>query len=61
MLDYLITVPVFLLMITVLVAAHEYGHYLFAKLNHMDVEEFFVGYSKDQGTGRSPRATYSHG
>jgi regulator of sigma E protease len=42
-LHYLIVAPVFLLMVTVLVAAHEYGHYLFAKLNGMDVEEFAIG------------------
>lgn len=36
-------IPVFLLMVTVLVAAHEYGHYLFAKLNRMEVEEFSIG------------------
>jgi len=42
-LHYLIVAPVFLLMVTVLVAAHEYGHFLFAKLNGMDVEEFAIG------------------
>jgi len=43
---YLIVAPVFLLMVTLLVAAHEYGHYLFAKLNGMDVEEFAIGFGK---------------
>jgi regulator of sigma E protease len=43
---------VFLLIITVLVAAHEYGHYLFAKLFGMGVEEFAIGF------GRNPIWTY---
>ena len=43
MLHFLVTAVVFLAMITVLVAAHEYGHYLFARLNKMEVEEFAIG------------------
>ena len=43
---------VFLLIITVLVAAHEYGHYLFAKIFGMGVEEFAIGF------GRNPIWTY---
>jgi len=35
---------IFLLMVTVLVAAHEYGHYLFARLFKMEVEEFSIGF-----------------
>jgi regulator of sigma E protease len=34
---------VFLLMLMVLVAAHELGHYLFARMFHMGVEEFSIG------------------
>ncbi len=45
-------VLVFLLIITVLVAAHEYGHYLFAKIFGMGVEEFAIGF------GRNPLWTY---
>src|SRR5579859_4472111 len=40
----LITIPVLLTMITLLVAAHEYGHYLFARLFKMDIEEFSIGF-----------------
>jgi regulator of sigma E protease len=49
---YLIVAPIFLLMVTILVAAHEYGHYLFAKLNRMEVEEFSIGF------GRKPLVTW---
>lgn len=45
-------VLVFLIIITVLVAAHEYGHYLFAKIFGMGVEEFAIGF------GRKPLWTY---
>ena len=37
---------VFLLMITVLVAAHELGHYLFARLFGMGVSEFSLGFGR---------------
>src|SRR3954465_1669191 len=37
---------VFLVMISVLVAAHEYGHYLLARLFKMGVEEFAIGMGK---------------
>jgi regulator of sigma E protease len=46
MLTYLLVVPVFLIMVTILVAAHEYGHYLFARMNGMEVEEFSIGFGK---------------
>src|SRR3954463_16482428 len=36
----------FLVMISVLVAAHEYGHYIFARLFGMGVEEFAIGMGK---------------
>lgn len=36
----------FLIVMTVLVAAHELGHYLFARLFKMDVEEFAIGFGK---------------
>ncbi len=39
----LITALVFMLMVCVLVAAHEYGHFLFARIFRMDVEEFAIG------------------
>lgn len=37
---------VFLLMITVLVAAHELGHYLFARLFRMGIHEFAIGFGR---------------
>ena len=49
---YAVVVVVFLLMLCVLVFAHEAGHYLFARLFNMGVEEFAVGF------GRKPIWTY---
>jgi len=46
-------IPVFLIIISVLVAAHEYGHYLFAKIFKMGVEEFSIGMF-----GKKPLLTY---
>ena len=43
MLMNLLTVVVFLVMFSVLVAAHEYGHYLFARKFNMGVSEFAIG------------------
>ena len=40
---YLEGAAVFLIILIVLVAAHEYGHYLFARLFGMGVEEFSIG------------------
>jgi len=37
---------VFLVLIAILVAAHELGHYLFARLFGMGVEEFSIGFGK---------------
>lgn len=42
----LITAVVLLLMMSILVAAHELGHYLFARLFKMGVEEFAIGFGK---------------
>lgn len=42
----LLVVVVFLTMISILVAAHEYGHYLFARIFNMGVEEFAIGMGK---------------
>ena len=36
----------FLLMISILVSAHEYGHYLLARAFGMGVEEFAIGFGK---------------
>src|SRR3954462_12648190 len=44
--SYLLTAVVFLVMISVLVAAHEYGHYVFARVFGMGVEEFAIGMGK---------------
>jgi regulator of sigma E protease len=51
---YLLTALVFLTMISILVAAHELGHYLFARLFNMGVEEFAIGF------GKRPIWTYGH-
>ncbi len=45
-LNYTTVAVVFVLMISVLVAAHELGHYLFARLFGMGVEEFAIGFGK---------------
>lgn len=37
------SIIVFLTILTLLVAAHEYGHYLFARIFKMGVEEFAIG------------------
>jgi regulator of sigma E protease len=52
--ENLLFVPVFLVIISILVAAHEYGHYIFAKLFGMGVEEFSIGMF-----GRKPVTTYA--
>lgn len=41
-----LTAVTFLVMISLLVAAHEYGHFLFARLCGMGVEEFSIGFGK---------------
>ena len=43
---YLETAVVLVVMFSVLVAAHELGHYLFARLFNMGVEEFAIGFGK---------------
>ncbi len=50
---YALVAIVFLLMISVLVFAHELGHYLFARLFNMGVEEFAIGF------GKNPLITYA--
>src|ERR1700722_2710391 len=57
MLHYLIVIPVFLIMVTFLVAAHEYGHFLFARLNGMEVEEFSIGLGKPAWTWMRKKGT----
>lgn len=51
-LNYLLIGITFVVMISILVAAHELGHYLFARLFGMGVEEFAVGF------GKRPLVTY---
>ena len=46
MLHILQVAVVFLLMITALVAAHELGHYLFARLFRMGILEFAIGFGR---------------
>lgn len=50
--ENILFIPVFLIIISVLVAAHEYGHYLFARIFGMGIEEFAIGF------GRKPIWTY---
>jgi regulator of sigma E protease len=50
--ENLLFIPIFLIVISVLVAAHEYGHYIFARMFGMGVEEFAIGF------GRKPLWTY---
>jgi len=45
---YLLVALVMVVMFSVLVAAHEYGHYIFARLFNMGVEEFAIGFGKPQ-------------
>lgn len=40
----LLYILMFVSMITLLVAAHEYGHFLFARIFKMEVEEFAIGF-----------------
>lgn len=42
----ILTAVVFVTMLSLLVAAHEYGHYLFARLFGMGVEEFAIGFGR---------------
>lgn len=46
-LHWLWIVVLLVLMVSVLVAAHEYGHYLFARIFKMGVEEFAIGFGKN--------------
>jgi len=43
---YVLVGVIFLTMVSVLVAAHEYGHYLFARVFGMGIEEFSIGMGK---------------
>jgi len=45
---YILTAVVLVVMFSVLVAAHELGHYLFARVFNMGVEEFAIGFGKPQ-------------
>ena len=42
----ILTAIAFITIITILVAAHEFGHYIFARLFGMGVEEFAIGFGK---------------
>lgn len=53
--NVILAIVVFLVMISVLVAAHEYGHFVAAKLFGMSVEEFAVGFGKKPIWARRPR------
>lgn len=47
----------FLAMLSLLVAAHEYGHFLVARLCKMDVEEFAIGFGKPYWTYMRKKGT----
>lgn len=55
--SWILTVVVFLLLISALVAAHEYGHFLFARLCGMEVEEFSIGMGKPAWTFMHKKGT----
>lgn len=57
----LTTILAFLLIVTVLVAAHEFGHYLFARLFKMGVEEFAIGFGRPYWTFFRKRYTTPEG
>ena len=42
----IITIIELLIIITIVATIHEFGHFLFAKLFHMTVEEFSIGFGK---------------
>jgi len=46
LLNYAEVALTFVVMISILVAAHEFGHYIFARLFNMGVEEFAIGFGK---------------
>lgn len=50
-----INLIVFLTVMTVLIAAHEYGHYLFARWFKMEVEEFAIGFGNPKWIFRRKR------
>lgn len=52
--NYIETGVALVVMFTLLVAAHEYGHYLFARMFNMGVEEFAIGF------GRRPLLQWMH-
>jgi regulator of sigma E protease len=55
---YVEGIPAFLLLLIVLVAAHEFGHYVFARTFNMGVEEFAVGMFGRRPLLRWGRRTY---
>jgi regulator of sigma E protease len=55
--SWVITVVVFVIMVSVLVAAHEYGHFLFARLLGMEVEEFSIGMGNPAFTWMAKKGT----
>jgi regulator of sigma E protease len=58
LLHYTEGIVVFLIILVVLVAAHEYGHYLFARMFKMGVEEFAIGMLGKQPLVTWRRRTY---
>ncbi len=46
MIQYLASIPLFLVVITIIVAFHEYGHYSVARLFRTRIERFSVGFGK---------------
>jgi len=46
LIQYLASIPLFLVVITIIVAFHEYGHYSVARLFRTRIERFSVGFGK---------------
>lgn len=54
---YLLYILLFVTMISLLVAVHEYGHFLFARIFKMDVEEFAIGFGRPAWTWMRKKGT----
>src|SRR5580704_10908862 len=55
-LDSLGRIAVFLLMLSVLIVLHEYGHFILARLNGVRVNDFAVGFGPTLLKWTSPRS-----
>ena len=46
-LDFFISILAFTVVISIIVFVHEFGHYLFARLNGVKVDSFSIGFGKE--------------